>query len=44
MSEKPYFTSSKIMAESPVFRNLPKGAGIAVFAFGVLIIVSWYAH
>jgi PAS domain S-box-containing protein len=44
MSEKPHSTSNKSFAETPLFRNFSRYAGLAVFGFGGLIIISWYAH
>jgi CHASE3 domain sensor protein len=34
----------KKFADSPLFRNFPRHAGVAVALFGLLIITSWYAH
>lgn len=44
MSEKTNFTSGKNLAETPLPRTFPRYAGSIVFGYGLLVIISWYAH
>src|SRR5271156_2265959 len=44
MSEKTNFTSGKNLAETPLLRTFPRYAGAVVSGFGLLVIISWYAH
>jgi PAS domain S-box-containing protein len=44
MTEKTHFTSGKNLAETPLLRTFPRYAGAIVFSYGLLVIISWYAH
>ena len=44
MSEKTNFTSGKNLAETPLLRTFPRYAGAIVSGYGLLVIISWYAH
>ena len=44
MIEKPNLTSGTSLAGTPLLRNFPRYAGLTVFGFGLLVIISRQAH